>query len=149
MKNYISTGERIEVTAPSGGLTAGQPYLIGSKVGIVVSGGVEGALVAVMTEGVFELDKATGAVTIGQQIFWDPTNEVVTTTNAAGNVLIGYALKAAASGDATAFVVLTDAPGLVAMPVQADSVATTVGALVTDFNALLAKLKAANYMASE
>jgi len=149
MKNYISTGERIEVTAPSGGLTAGQPYLIGSKVGIVVSGGDEGATVTVMTEGVFELDKATGAVTIGQQIFWDPTNEVVTTTNAAGNVLIGYALKAAASGDATAFVVLTDAPGLVAMPVQADSVATTVGALVTDFNALLAKLKAANYMASE
>lgn len=32
---------------------------------------------------------------------------------------------------------------------QADSVATTVEGLVTDFNALLAKLKAAGLMASE
>lgn len=34
------------------------------------------------------------------------------------------------------------------MPLQADSVAATVGALVTDFNALLTKLKNAEFMAS-
>jgi hypothetical protein len=34
------------------------------------------------------------------------------------------------------------------MPVQAASVAATVGALVTDLNALLTKLKTANLMAS-
>lgn len=148
MKNYISTGERIKVVAPSGGLTAGQPYLVGSKVVVVVSGGVEGATVAAMTEGVFELNKATGAVAIGQPLFWDNTNSVLTTVNAAGNVLVGYAFKAALSADVTAFVVITDSPGLVAMPLQADSTASTVGALVTDFNALLAKLRAANYLAT-
>lgn len=39
--------------------------------------------------------------------------------------------------------------GLPAASYQADSVATTVEGLVTDFNALLAKLKAAGLMADE
>lgn len=148
MKNYISTGERINVVAPSGGLTAGQPYLVGSKLVIVVSGGVEGATVSAMTEGVFELDKATGVIAIGQPLFWDAANEVVTTV-AADNTLIGYAFKAALNADATAFVTLTGATALPEMPVIADSTASTVGALVTDFNALLAALQTAGIMASE
>lgn len=39
--------------------------------------------------------------------------------------------------------------GLPAAVNQADSVATTVAGLVTDFNALLAKLKAAGLMAAD
>ncbi|MNR22101.1 hypothetical protein D3C85_1390390 [compost metagenome] len=41
-----------------------------------------------------------------------------------------------------------EVPATTVMPVQADSVAADVATLVTDFNALLAKLKAAGLMAS-
>lgn len=109
MKNYICTGERINVTAPSGGLTAGQVYLVGTKVCVIVSGGLEGETVVAMTEGVFELTKATGAVSIGQALYWDDSAKKITTT-AAGNTYAGYAYKAALSGDATVYICIVDNP---------------------------------------
>ena len=157
MKNYICTGERIVVTAPSGGLTAGQGYLIGSKVGVVVSGGVEGDSVTVMTEGVFELTKATGAVSIGQKLYWDDTNKVITTV-ATGNTYMGYAFKAALSGDATGFVNIVDnniggqCTLVAAITTAAATDATTSYALAnqlkTTVNAIQAALIAAGLMAN-
>lgn len=147
MKNYICTGERLDVAAPSGGLTSGQVYIVGSKATVVVSGGAEGVLCSVMTEGVFELAKAVGAITIGQRLFWDSTNSCLTTT-AAGNTYVGYAFKASLSADTTGFVTMVDNTGGSQAAVQADSTAANVAAMVIDFNALLAKLKSAGLMAS-
>lgn len=157
MTNYISTGERMTVTAPSGGLTAGQVYVVGSKVCVVVSGGLEGASVALMTEGVFEIAKAVGAITIGQKLFFDNTNKVLTTV-AAGNVAAGYAFKASASGDATGFCTIVDNSGvsqaaLVAAISTANGsdLATTqalANATKTTVNAIQAALVAAGLMAN-
>lgn len=147
MKNYICTGERLDVAAPSGGLTSGQVYIVGSKATVVVSGGAEGVLCSVMTEGVFELAKAVGAITIGQRLFWDSTNSCLTTT-AGGNTYVGYAFKASLSADTTGFVTMVDNTGGNQAAVQADSTAANVAAMVIDFNALLAKLKSAGLMAS-
>lgn len=157
MKNYICTGERLEVAAPAGGLSAGGVYIVGAKATVVISGGAEGVLCAVMTEGVFELNKAAGAIAIGTRLFWDATNKVLTTT-AAGNTYVGYAYKAAANADATAFVTMVDNTGgnqaaLVAAVTTADgSDAATTQALAnqlkTTVNAIQAALVAAGLMAN-
>jgi predicted RecA/RadA family phage recombinase len=53
--------------------------------------------------GVYELAKATGAITAGAKVYWDNSAKNVTTT-ASGNSLIGAATVAALSGDATVIV---------------------------------------------
>lgn len=122
MKNYISEGERLNVAAPVGGLSSGDVHIVGAKATIVVSGGIEGAIVAVQTEGEFELAKANEAITIGKRLFWDATNKVLTAT-ASGNTYIGYASKAAAAGDATTTVIMVDNTG--------GSIAAKVAAIAT------------------
>lgn len=123
MKNFICTGERIDIVAPVGGLVAGQPYVIGAKVVVIVSGGLAGELVSAATEGVFEIPKAVGAVAIGAAIYWDDTAKVITTV-VPGNIKIGFAYKASLSGDATGFVCVCDNPGVT----QAAKVATSATA---------------------
>lgn len=157
MKNFICTGERIDITAPVGGLTAGQPYVLGTKVVVVVSGGAAGELVAAMTEGVFEIAKAAGVITIGQKVCWDDTNKVITTV-VPGNTLIGYAFKASGAGDATGFVTITDNPGVTqaakvaaCATVDGSDAATTqalANALKVKVNAILTALTDAGLMAN-
>ncbi len=155
MKNFICTGERIDLTVPVGGLTAGQPYVLGSKVVIVISGGVAGEVVAAATEGVFEISKAAVAITVGQKLYWDSTNSVITNV-VPGNTLIGYAYKASAIGDLTGFVTLVDNPGgipanTVAAIATADgtdaaSTQALANATKASVNAILVSLKAAGLM---
>ena len=157
MNNFICTGERLEVAAPAGGLTSGQVYIVGSKVTVVVAGGVEGAICSVMTEGVFELAKAVGVITIGQRLFWDSTNSCLTTT-AAGNTYVGYAYKAAANADTTAFVTIVDNTGgnqaalvaAISAPNGSDAgtTQTLANATKTTVNAIQAALVAAGLMAN-
>ena len=103
MKNFIQKGNTITLTAPAGGVTSGGGVLVGSLFGIAAGDAVENAGVEVQTCGVFELPKATGAITQGAKVYWNNTNKNVTTT-ASGNTLIGAATVAAASGDATVIV---------------------------------------------
>ena len=131
-------------------VVSGDIVLVGSKVCVALISGAIGDTITVMNEGVFEHPKAAGAITQGQKLYYDGAAKKITTT-AAGNAFAGYGYIPAASGDATAQLLLVDNPsdpGYVQVAVQADSVAATVGDLVTDFNALLAKLKAAGVMAS-
>jgi predicted RecA/RadA family phage recombinase len=100
MENYICEGDRIQNTAPAGGITSGDLHLIGSKVAVAMTTAAEGETYVSMTEGVFEVPKATGAITIGAKVYFDSTAKNVTTT-ASGNTLVGWAYTAAASGDAT------------------------------------------------
>lgn len=109
MKNYVCSGERIDVTVPAGGLTSGQVYLLGTKVVVMVTGGVEGDVCEAATEGVFTIPKATGAVSKGQALYWDDTAKNLTTT-VGSNTYAGYAFAAALSADATVQVVLVDNP---------------------------------------
>ena len=64
-------------------------------------------------EGVFYMDKASGAVTMGAALYYDVANKKITTVASTGegsakvdNIPAGYAAAAAAAGDATVLVKL-------------------------------------------
>ena len=99
MRNFIQPGHSLDLTVPAPVLS-GSGILIGSIFGVCATDALSGATVAVSVEGVFTLPKASGAVTVGQPVFWDNTAKLVTTVSTA-NTRIGVATAAAATGDAT------------------------------------------------
>ena len=98
MKNYIQEGDRMPVVLTAAA-TSGSVIVVGAKAFVSQDNGVIGDTVTVYTKGVFELPKATGAVAQGALVYYNATSKNITTTNT--DVAIGYAFKAAASGDAT------------------------------------------------
>jgi predicted RecA/RadA family phage recombinase len=101
MKNFIQPGDTLTLLAPRTLATAGLGILVGALFAVAVNPAASGAAVESLTEGVFDLPKAAGAITQGAKVYWDNTAFNVTTTSS-GNTLIGVATQAAASGDATA-----------------------------------------------
>ena len=100
MKNFVQDGDVVTLTAPYA-VASGGGALVGSLFGVATNTVANAAQGEFAIDGVFDLAKAAGAVTQGAKMYWDNTNKVVTTT-ASGNTLIGAAIAAAASGDATA-----------------------------------------------
>lgn len=101
---YVQKGESIDYR-PSAAVAAGDVIVQGNLVGIArldIEAGTLGALAVV---GVFEIAKATGAVTVGAALYWNATNKNVTTT-ATSNTYIGKAVTAAESADTTVCVLL-------------------------------------------
>jgi predicted RecA/RadA family phage recombinase len=105
MKNFVQNGKTIEVTLAAN-IASGAALLIGTLLGIAVTSGVIGDVVVFNTEGVYDLPKAAGAITLGAAVYWDDTAKNITTT-ASGNTLIGKCWAAAAGGDATVAVKLS------------------------------------------
>lgn len=104
MKNLKESGDRFEIdlvadTAP------GEVVIAGELAGIAVNGGKAGDRDVCVRRGVFELPKATGALSIGDKAYWKADEKVVTKT-ATGNTLIGSVFAAAEAADALALVVL-------------------------------------------
>lgn len=80
---------------------SGQGAKKGQLFGVTVADTLSGAVGQVATRGVYDLTKKSGDTPgEGALVYWDNTNKYVTTT-ASGNLLIGCALDAALSGDAT------------------------------------------------
>jgi predicted RecA/RadA family phage recombinase len=104
MKNFVQPGENLTLVAPRQ-LSSGNGFLVGSIFAVASADAANAAPVVGVTEGVFDLPKATGAVTQGAKLYWDNTAFNVT-TNASGTTLIGVATQASASGDANARVKL-------------------------------------------
>jgi predicted RecA/RadA family phage recombinase len=102
MKNLIQKGHTLSLTAPAA-VVSGQGILVGSIFGVCTHDAASGDKMDVAVEGVFELPKAAGALTEGVKMYWDNTAKNITTTSTS-NTLIGAAVAAAASGDATGFV---------------------------------------------
>lgn len=100
MKNYIQMGHTVTLVAPAD-VSSGGGVLVGKLFGVANTDALSGADVEVTLCGVFELPKASGAITAGALVYWDNTAKNVTTTSTS-NTLIGAAVVAAASGDATA-----------------------------------------------
>lgn len=98
--NYLQKGDIVELTAPSGGVTSGAPVLVGALLVVPVADAAVGEKFSGQAVGVFEIAKATGAVTEGAKLYWSNSNSNVTTT-ASGNTLVGVAVAAALSADAT------------------------------------------------
>ena len=99
---------------PVSALLAGAVIVAGSLVAIANRPIAAGALGTLHIEGVWDVVKITGAVTLGAPIYWkttaDPVGGVAGTgaaqTSSTGATLMGYAVKAADAGDATVRVVL-------------------------------------------
>lgn len=108
MARLVQEGEVLDYT-PSAAVAAGAVVVLGTVgVGIAqgaIAANVKGSLVV---DGVIEHAKATGAVSLWAKVYFDATNNVLTTTSS-GNTLAGYAVAAAASGDATATIKLMKA----------------------------------------
>lgn len=108
MQNFVQAGDTITLTAPYI-VASGAGALVGSIFGVACDAYASGLTTAEFkTTGVFNLTKATGALAAGALMYWDNTNKVVTGT-ASTHKLIGVAILAAASGDATARVRLNGA----------------------------------------
>ena len=85
----------------------------GTRIGVAgedIAAGETGHLHVV---GVFEMEKATGAVTMGAAVYYDETNKNITTVASTGessskvnNIPAGYAAAPAASADETVLVKL-------------------------------------------
>lgn len=102
MNNFVQPGKTITLPAPYD-VKSGQGLLVGLIFAIALFDALQGEPVEAVTEGVFDLTRATGANTdyaIGARIYWDNTNRRTTKT-ATDNTLIGVAIKTAAVGDAT------------------------------------------------
>ena len=97
---FIADGKYIDHT-PAGALASGDVVVQGDLVGVVLRPLAAGELGALAVDGVFDFAKNTGvAFTVGTILYWDDTNNVVTST-ATGNKQIGKVVKAAASADTT------------------------------------------------
>lgn len=92
--NYVQEGCTVTLTAPDGGVTSGQGIIIGSIFGVCSFDAAAGAPVEVNREGVWDLPKATGAVSEGDEIYWS-TSAANATTQGTGNYFIGAAVAAA------------------------------------------------------
>lgn len=102
--NY-QDGTNVEVTAPYD-VTAGAGCLVGALFGVAVFDALSGAQVTIVTRGVHQLVKATGAGTdaaLGAVIYWDNSAKKVTGVSS-GNTKIGCVTVAAGTSDAVATV---------------------------------------------
>lgn len=99
-KNYIQPGDVLDLAAPYQ-RNAGEGALVGSIFGVALNTVASGAVGQFQTRGVWTLAKNSAeAWTVGQKVYWDNTNKVVTTTSTS-NTLIGVAAAVAANPSST------------------------------------------------
>jgi predicted RecA/RadA family phage recombinase len=104
--NFVQDGSSIDYT-PASDVAAGDVVVQTDLVGVAKLDIKANRLGALAVAGVFDFAKANGTSwTTGTILYWDNTNKVVVTT-ASGNKQIGKATRAAASGDSTARVRLS------------------------------------------
>lgn len=101
---YYQKGNVIDYT-PTAAVENGDVIVIGTRVCVAGDNIEAGSVGALYVEGVFEMTKATGAITQGAVVYYDATNENITTTSTS-NTQAGYAVAAAASADTTVYVKL-------------------------------------------
>ncbi len=103
MKNFKYSGQSFEYTVPAGGILSGAPVVQGELSGCAIKDGAENEVVNVQATGVVEIPKKAG-VAFGQGS--EVNLEAGEGSDDGGSPLFGYAYRAAASGDATIFVLL-------------------------------------------
>jgi predicted RecA/RadA family phage recombinase len=110
---YIQSGDVLTMPAPTGGVTAGTPILIGTKVMIPRTTAAEAADADFHVGGVHKVTKAgSQAWTIGAAVYWDDTAKDFTTTSS-GNTAAGIAVEAvgSGSGETSGKILLNGIPG--------------------------------------
>ena len=99
---YWQRGETIDYTATDD-LANGDVVNLATRIGVAGDDIAAGETGAVHVVGVFEMPKATGAVTVGQALYWDTAAENITTAavRSPPPAAAGGAGAAAASSHAT------------------------------------------------
>lgn len=97
----------IDYTAGADIAAGGVCALGTAAVGIASYPIASGAVGGIVVKGVAQFAKGSGAINLGDALYWDATNGVATKT-ASTNAYIGIAAKAAASGDGTVDVLLNE-----------------------------------------
>lgn len=129
---YRQDGCAIDYT-PSTAKTAGDVVVQNGLLGVVktdIAANVPGSLTV---EGVFRFTKATGAVAIGQIVYYDAANDRVSTDSAVG-VPAGKAVTAALSADTTVDVAINETDGSTQMAGVAVAASTALTASSTETN---------------
>lgn len=108
MKNFVQNGQTTNVTAPTGGLTAGVPAVILSGadgfVGVPIQDIEAGESGPCYAEGVFQCEAVTGtAFNHGDILYWSTSTKKLTKA-ASGNTRAGRAWAAKGSSETTALV---------------------------------------------
>ena len=122
----FTAGADITVNTPGSGSNVFDPFFQASNqlAGFVlenVLNGADGVLIYATDSQGYLVPKATGAIALGAAVYWDPDGTRVavtgqtnpgagTTTDDATHTFIGYAVEAAASGDANVRVQLDVQP---------------------------------------
>jgi len=105
-QNFKKSGEVTTLTAPSGGVVAGQGYVISSIFVVAAADAAEGELFEGHRVGEWELPKEVGFEPAeGDKVWWDDTLKIVVATDS-NFFAIGAATAFAASAATTARVVL-------------------------------------------
>lgn len=107
MNNFLQTGEQITWTNGTGSTVAsGKPVVVGmQQMGIAAGDIANGAAGTVFLDGVFLLVKNTSqAITLGQKLWWDATNEYVINAPVINSYFLGYAHSAQLAADTTVHV---------------------------------------------
>lgn len=109
MATFVQEGESIDYT-PTAAVAAGAVVVMGTVgIGVVPVGLAANEKGSLIVDGVVRHAKtANQAVSAYAKVYWDATNSVFTTTSTS-NTLAGYAVLAAAAGDATVDVKLMKA----------------------------------------
>lgn len=108
MINYVQPGDTLTMIAPSGGVSSGDPVLLGKIFGIAQVDALVGESFPLVTKGVFTIAKeAPLVITAGAYLYWDASESVLTTTST-DNTLVAKCVVAAASADTTVIARILD-----------------------------------------
>src|SRR3989304_830414 len=97
---FVHEGASIDYT-PGANIATGEVVVQGDLVGVAKLDILAGRLGALAVEGGFDMAKEFGvAHPVGQTVYWDNSNDMVTDT-ATGNKLVGKVVRAASVSDLT------------------------------------------------
>lgn len=105
--NYIQPGDVVTLTAPVGGVVAGQIYLIGGLAVVSTATAAAGASFEARTVGVHKVTKLAGSAwSEGEKISLDVGTGICQDTPIA-SAFVGNAVAAALAGDTVGYIRLT------------------------------------------
>lgn len=155
MGRKISDGKSVKVSVPeSTTIEKGKFYLLDGFLGMAIQSVTTGAgetaeVVLDIEQGEYETSQidTADAFAAGDKVYYDSNNTRFTTT-ATDGPFCGIVTQAKDANNVIWFWFVPQQPAFVQAAAQADSTASDVAGIVSDFNALLAKLRAAGIMAS-
>lgn len=114
VSRFVQEGEAIDYT-PNAAVTAGDVVVISDDlIGIATHDIAASVLGSLAVEGVFDVPKVTGAISLGDKVYWDADASPVTgdassgaASKASGGSYLGVCVSAALSGDARVRVLMS------------------------------------------